>query len=122
MDAMQEHRLHDLITRLEAMKNEALEQLKADGAIDDERLHDADERAEVRRRHEIAEERRETTSHALQAIKSTLERIRSGRYGQCVRCGIAIPKARLLALPTTTHCVVCQSVPDDLGPPGEVTS
>jgi DnaK suppressor protein len=42
------------------------------------------------------------------AIKAALERIRSGEYGHCGRCGDPIEPRRLQALPWAANCVACQ--------------
>lgn len=110
MSAMKEEHVHALIARLESMKDEARELLRGDEPPGDEPARDPDERAEAQRLEEIAEGRRETTHDALSAIEHSLERIRAGLYGRCTRCGCAIPPARLFALPTTTHCTVCQAI------------
>jgi DnaK suppressor protein len=39
-----------------------------------------------------------------------LARLDTGTYGQCERCGKAIPKARLEAFPTVTLCVTCKQL------------
>jgi RNA polymerase-binding transcription factor DksA len=44
---------------------------------------------------------------ALEEITLALDRIDKGTYGQCEECGGPIPKARLLAVPYTRHCVAC---------------
>lgn len=43
----------------------------------------------------------------LGSIEQALERIEEGVYGRCEECSAVIPKARLNALPFTTHCVNC---------------
>jgi DnaK suppressor protein len=43
----------------------------------------------------------------LNRIEAALERIEDGSYGVCEECGIAIPKARLNAIPYTPFCVKC---------------
>lgn len=43
----------------------------------------------------------------LQRIEAALERIESGTYGVCEECEVAIPKARLNAIPHTPYCVRC---------------
>lgn len=45
--------------------------------------------------------------NALRAIDDALERIRSGEYGICQRCGEAIDPARLEAIPEAALCVSC---------------
>lgn len=45
----------------------------------------------------------------LKLIDSAVARIRQGRYGLCSKCGMKIPKERLLALPYALMCVECKS-------------
>lgn len=40
-------------------------------------------------------------------IDNALTRMNEGTYGTCERCGMAIPPARLEALPATSRCVEC---------------
>lgn len=40
-------------------------------------------------------------------VESALAKIKAGTYGNCERCGEAIPLARLDALPYSTLCVDC---------------
>jgi DnaK suppressor protein len=43
----------------------------------------------------------------LAEIEAALVRIRKGEYGTCEACGVAIPDARLNALPQARQCVAC---------------
>lgn len=43
----------------------------------------------------------------LEAIDEALARIDAGTYGACTRCGVAISRERLAALPATATCVNC---------------
>lgn len=47
----------------------------------------------------------------LAQIDAALQRILDGTYGQCRRCGEAIPAARLEIRPYTDSCVSCQDAP-----------
>jgi RNA polymerase-binding protein DksA len=49
----------------------------------------------------------ERERRTLHEIESALARIRKGEYGTCDNCGIAIPRARLEALPWARLCVHC---------------
>jgi DnaK suppressor protein len=40
-------------------------------------------------------------------VATALERLGSGEYGFCVRCGEPIPYGRLLVMPEATHCLRC---------------
>ena len=46
---------------------------------------------------------------AIEEIDAALVKIEAGTYGLCESCGIAIPKARLEALPHARLCVSCKS-------------
>ncbi len=43
-------------------------------------------------------------------VEHALARLDAGTYGQCERCGKAIPKARLEAFPSVTLCVTCKQL------------
>ncbi|HLJ15622.1 MAG TPA: TraR/DksA C4-type zinc finger protein [Bryobacteraceae bacterium] len=49
----------------------------------------------------------ERERRTLNEIESALARIKEGEYGVCASCGVAIPKARLEALPWARVCVNC---------------
>lgn len=44
---------------------------------------------------------------ALVEIEAALTRLEEGTYGECQRCGVKIPNARLEAIPYTPYCVQC---------------
>ena len=45
----------------------------------------------------------------LADIEKALQRMASGEYGQCLRCGDDIPPARLAAAPEAAFCIGCAS-------------
>jgi RNA polymerase-binding transcription factor len=45
----------------------------------------------------------------LAEILAAQARLEAGRFGLCLRCGEAIPLARLRAMPATRYCVACQA-------------
>ena len=49
------------------------------------------------------------TRQLLKRVELALRRIEAGEYGFCVRCEEPIALARLLAQPTATLCIDCQS-------------
>ena len=57
---------------------------------------------------EISSQLAEVESRELGNIENALERIRDGQYGACEICDLAIPMARLQALPYATLCINCQ--------------
>lgn len=40
-------------------------------------------------------------------IRRALDRIDSGEYGACAKCGVDIDPRRLEVLPTATRCIAC---------------
>jgi DnaK suppressor protein len=57
---------------------------------------------------ELASALAELESKELAQIERALRRLKAGSYGKCEGCNIAIPVARLNALPFSTLCVKCQ--------------
>lgn len=55
---------------------------------------------------ELAVERNEGS--LFDAIDAALQRIDAGTFGTCVECGVAIPDARLKALPYAAYCIGCE--------------
>jgi DnaK suppressor protein len=47
---------------------------------------------------------------ALEEVLAALERMETGTYGACDRCGEAIDFARLKAVPEATLCMDCQTI------------
>ena len=44
----------------------------------------------------------------LRQVDAALEKIRSGTYGRCEKCGNEIGEKRLEALPFARYCIACQ--------------
>jgi DnaK suppressor protein len=40
-------------------------------------------------------------------VERAIFRLEQGTFGLCERCGVAIPKERLLAMPSATLCIDC---------------
>jgi hypothetical protein len=49
----------------------------------------------------------ETAKQSLVDTSAAIERINEGVYGTCERCGGAIGRQRLLALPAVRFCIAC---------------
>lgn len=62
---------------------------------------------------DLIAQRLEAISHhdatQLQAVENALNRLYTGRYGKCFKCGKKIPESRLEAVPTAVFCIECQS-------------
>jgi RNA polymerase-binding protein DksA len=50
----------------------------------------------------------ENSEHVLTGIDEALDRIESGTFGMCSRCGKQIAEERLEAIPYATRCIDCQ--------------
>jgi DnaK suppressor protein len=57
----------------------------------------------------IAVQMRNRDRVVLRQIDEALRRIESGHFGECDECSDEISEARLLANPSSTLCIVCQS-------------
>ena len=77
----------------------------AEGAADDE--HDPDGTTAYERQHVAAQI--DQARDQLAAAQAALDRLRSGSYGICERCGQRIAAERLEARPTAATCVACAS-------------
>ena len=45
----------------------------------------------------------------IREIDEAFERLKDGRYGRCLDCGVPIPTKRLRAIPTARRCLQCQA-------------
>jgi DnaK suppressor protein len=57
----------------------------------------------------IAQQLSAIESIELSRVNAALNRLRTGTYGVCERCGSSIPAARLKAIPWAEHCRKCES-------------
>ena len=69
---------------------------------------DAGDQGEQVQRDEVREAEQNRDATELADIDAALQRMDSGRYGECIDCGIDIPVARLQAQPSAMRCVACQ--------------
>lgn len=46
----------------------------------------------------------------LAEVRAAIQRVTDGSYGDCERCGEAIGKKRIEAIPETAHCLPCAEV------------
>ena len=67
---------------------------------------------------EISSQLAEVESRELTRIEYALERMRHGHFGVCEGCNLAIPMARLNALPYATLCIKCQREAESQGGAG----
>jgi RNA polymerase-binding protein DksA len=69
---------------------------------------DAGELGEEHIRHAVRYAEQERDQLELRDIDEAMERMDTGRYGECVDCGVDIPLKRLQAQPAARRCVKCQ--------------
>ena len=58
---------------------------------------------------EAGGQRSEREERELRDIDDALARIEQGRFGHCARCGGAIGRHRLRAIPEARHCMACSA-------------
>ena len=75
-----------------------------------ERESEFEERAQAERRARVAARLDDRGKREIEEIDAALRRLADGGYGSCVRCGEAIPIARLRAIPAALHCIECAAV------------
>jgi RNA polymerase-binding transcription factor DksA len=97
--AQLEARLAELRTRIARIEDELEEPVS-------ERFS---EQATEREDDEVREDLGAAGAREVRMIEAALDRIASGSYGTCVRCGDPIAEERLDALPATPMCADCAS-------------
>ena len=106
----------ELRARLDRREAELLEEVRAkspEAAPPPSRephhqVEDVGEQGEQRIREALAQAEQERDVDELRQIAAAKERIARGDYGDCIDCGVAIPRARLHAQPAAARCVPCQ--------------
>lgn len=93
-----------LHTRRTAL-TDRLSSLKAD--ITQTHSRDWAEQAQERENDEVVEALGNEARQELSLVNRALERIESGAYGLCSRCGEEIAQQRLHAVPYTNLCITC---------------
>jgi RNA polymerase-binding transcription factor DksA len=100
------------VTAVEALLRERLDQLsrrvgRIEGDLRSPHDRDWPERASELANDEVLEGLDEIGRGELRQIREALQRIASGSYGICARCGQPIGAERLAAIPTAVTCVGC---------------
>lgn len=72
-------------------------------------VDDLEELGEHRTRQAVRQVERERDLQELREIEAARQRMREGRYGQCVDCGIDIALERLKVQPAAARCLNCQA-------------
>ena len=98
------HRKQQLLDRLSALQDR-LSAAEAEIATHDEK--DWEEQATEREGDEVLETIGMSGQAEIRQIKAALDRIETGDYGSCAKCGAEIGEARLDVLPHTPFCRTC---------------
>ena len=99
---------HDAAARIGALQSEfdSIVESSAGQSTDDE--HDPEGATVAFERAQIVALLNQARTHLVD-LDGALERLRTGTYGSCERCGRAIPIERLTARPATVTCLRCAS-------------
>jgi RNA polymerase-binding transcription factor DksA len=92
-----EAELQVLLSRVENIEN----RLRQPGE------QDWEEQATQRENDQVLESLDKQALEEIEQIRQAIRRIDDGKYGKCVKCGHAIAKERLQALPYATLCFTC---------------
>jgi DnaK suppressor protein len=96
-------------------RRKAIESLIADVDREESQLQtgaqpDLLDHASQRAPMEVLESIRQVQRGELSELDSALERIEKGTYGTCQRCGGAVGRQRLRAIPEARFCIECVSL------------
>jgi DnaK suppressor protein len=97
---------------LETMQADLQRPLRRRDEIAIETTPDALDEVQNAAERELAIRQLEHDSSRFRFVKSALQRIEEGTYGQCVRCEADISIKRLKAVPWTPYCLECQDIAD----------
>ncbi len=92
-----EARLADLKARL----------VQIDGELESHQSKDWEDLATERETDEVLEGMGASGLHEIRQIEAALQRIETGDYGWCMKCGAEVAAERLDALPHTPFCRNC---------------
>jgi len=110
---MNTDRYRDLLLGERERVSASIQHLQEEGSLEEETEeetydnHLADSATATLNR-EIDYTLEENSEHVLTAIDEALERIESGTFGTCGRCGKPIAEDRLEAIPYANRCIDCK--------------
>lgn len=94
-----------LSAELAAINNEEIE---GPPRVPQQDVGDMADQGEALTRDTIRQAEKDRDALELRQIAGAKERMRQGRYGLCIDCGVPIPRARLDVQPASERCVPCQ--------------
>lgn len=77
--------------------------------MDSPEVRDLKDDAELMQRQQTEDFQATRDLQELQDVDDALDRLATGTYGDCARCGEAIALARLTARPSVRRCASCQA-------------
>ena len=80
---------------------------------DDDAIKDLGDQANTAYTREFFFELGNGNHRLLRDVVAALQKIDSGSFGDCERCGESIAEKRLEALPFARYCITCQRVVED---------
>ncbi len=102
------------LIELEQKAEELRQILRRRGHLVSERASEELEETLLVAEREAAAHELERTYRLLRQVEAALDRLRTGEYGPCLKCELAIPEKRLRAVPWAMYCVDCQEMVDRL--------
>jgi len=97
---------------LEARQTELVRMLRNRDGIAIEKCPDSLDEVQYATERELAIRSLDRDSNLLRNVRAALGRIAEGSYGVCLHCDEDISPKRLVAVPFTAFCIVCQEIAD----------
>jgi DnaK suppressor protein len=98
-----------LLQRRSSLRGLRRSNLMEAGELRSERELAPEDEAAEERAEEVRVRLSEREERELRDIDDALARIEQGRFGHCARCGGAIGRHRLRAIPEARHCMACSA-------------
>jgi DnaK suppressor protein len=110
MDEMAKEARKRLLDRRKAIESLIAEVEREESQLQNGPQPDVLDHATQRAPMEVLESIRSAQRNELKELDLALERIEKGTYGTCQRCGGAVGRQRLRAIPEARFCIECVSV------------
>ena len=91
------------------IKKRFLEEWLANNPVTTDTSKNREEQAEIDERRIKANKNHEATRKTLDDVLSTLVKFETNTFGICIDCVEEISEDRLMAMPTASRCINCQS-------------
>jgi DnaK suppressor protein len=107
----------DLSRRRSSLLQDVAENQDEMAAIEQQES-ELEESAQKDRLNRVTSRLKERDRQKIRDIEAALDRLATGSYGKCEKCGRGIGTDRLRALPTTTLCIHCAAARESKKRPG----